>query len=63
MKSQPLSTDLNQTEEPPTTKKSKLARTLKSSSKDSNEPQVITPRDKVGEEVQYYINTIKSRCT
>ena len=57
MESQPLSTDLDETEEPPATKKSKLARILKCNSKDSDEPQVITPRDKVGKEVQYYIDT------
>ena len=42
VESQPLSTDLDETEEPPATKKSKLARILKCSSKDSDEPQVIT---------------------
>ena len=57
MESQPLSTDLDETEEPPATKKSKLIRILKCSSKDSDDPQVIIPRDKVGKEMQYYIDT------
>ena len=55
--SQPLSTDLNETEEPPVTKKSKLATILKRSNKNSDNPQVITPRDKVRKEVQYYTDT------
>ena len=57
VESQPLSIDLDETEEPPATKKSKLARILKPSNKDSDNPQVITPSDKVGKEVQYYIDT------
>ena len=57
VESQPLSTDLDETEEPPATKKSKLARILKRSSKDSDDPQVIIPRDKVRKELQYYIDT------
>ena len=57
VESQPLSTDLDETEEPPAAKKSKLARILKRSSKDSDDPQVITLRDKVRKEVQYYIDT------
>ena len=42
VKSQSLSTDLDENEEPPATKKSKLARILKCNSKDSDESQVIT---------------------
>ena len=57
VESQPLSTDLDETEQPPATKRSKLARILKHSSKDSDDPQLITPRDKVRKEVQYYIDT------
>ena len=57
VESQPLSTDLDEIEEPPAAKKSKLARILKCSSKDSDDPQVITLRDKVRKEVQYYIDT------
>ena len=57
VESQPLSTDLDETEEPPATEKSKLARILKCSSKDSDDPQVITLRDEVKKEVQYYIDT------
>ena len=41
-------------EEPPATKKSKLARILKHK---SDEPQVITPKDKMGKEMQYYMDT------
>ena len=41
---QPLSTDLDETEEPPATKKSKLARILKCSSKDSGEGNDYTER-------------------
>ena len=51
VESQPLSTDLDETEEPPATKKPKLTRILKRNSKDSDDSQVITPRDKVRKEV------------
>ena len=60
MESQHLSAvdvNLEETEKPCATKKSKLIKILKCSSKDSDEPQVITPSDKVGKGVHYYIDT------